>query len=232
MASDYKKQANWLSYKIERLVSALYLVTDLINTNDPLKWQIRNVGVVLLTEVGKLAELAPADRKKLIYTINENLAEINSLLEVAVTAGLISRMNYALLKKEFANAPLLLARFDKVETFQSKGQSKGQIPRQSIGQYIGQTKILKDKNLSSLTGRNVPNSIIDNKIKKGVRKNQIMKVFENGKTLSLSEVSLMFRNFGPKMMQRDLLELVQDGVLKKTGNKRWSRYSLANFPQN
>lgn len=225
MVLDYKKQANWLSYKIERLVAALYMVTDLINSNDPIKWRIRKASIVLLTEIGKLAELPPADRKKLTNTVNETLKEINSLLEVAVTAGLISRMNYTLLKKEFANAPLLLARFDKAET----PQSKGQIPGQSIGQHIGQTKIIKDKTPLSSIGQN---SIIVDKVKKEARKSQIAKVFENGKTLSLSEVSVLFRGFGFKMLQRDLLDLVRDGVLNKTGDKRWSRYSLANFPQN
>ncbi len=219
MTSDYKKQINSLIYKVERLVSALYMVTDLINSNDPIKWRIRKASIVLLTEIGKLAELAPADRKKLINTANEFLAEINSLLEVAVTAGLISRMNYTLLKKEFANAPLLLERFGKTEAFQSKGQ----IP----GESIGQTKIIKDKSPLSSIGQSIgQNSIIQNKVKKEARKAQIIKVFENGKTLSLSEVSDMFRGFGSKMLQRDLLEWVQNGVLKKTGNKRWSRYSL------
>lgn len=219
MTSDYKKQINSLIYKVERLVSALYMVTDLINSNDPIKWRIRKASIVLLTEIGKLAELTPADRKKLINTTNETLVEINSLLEVAATAGLISRMNYTLLKKEFANAPLLLERFGKAETFQSKGQ----IPGQSIGQHIGQTKIIKDKSSLSSIGQN---SIIVNKVKKEARKAQIIKIFENGRTLSLSEVSDMFRGFGSKMLQRDLLEWVQNGVLKKIGNKRWSRYSL------
>jgi len=122
MASDYKKQVNWLSYKAERLVSALYMVTDLINTNDPLKWRMRKSGVVLLTETGKLLELSPADRKKTINSAREAITEILSLLEVAVNSGLISKMNHSLLKKEFVNTPLLLERIGKEDSPKSIGQ--------------------------------------------------------------------------------------------------------------
>jgi len=63
-------------------------------------------------------------------------------------------------------------------------------------------------------------------VKKEARKNQITKVFAGGKVLSLSDISDMFRDFGSKMIQRDIIDLVRSGILKKTGNKRWSRYSL------
>ena len=207
MASDFRKQINWLIYKAERLVSALYMVTDLINTNDPLKWRMRKAGVVLLTEVGKLLELSPAERKKVVNSAREATAEIVSLLEVAANSGLISRMNYSLLKKEFANTPLLLERVGKEDL----PKSIGQIQEHSIGHSIGQTKIIKDKGLL---------------IKKETRKSHITKVFAGGKAFSLGEISDMFRDFGTKMIQRDLLDLVKSGILKKTGDKRWSRYSL------
>jgi hypothetical protein len=34
-------------------------------------------------------------------------------------------------------------------------------------------------------------------------------------------------NCGEKTLQRELASLVKEGVLKKTGSKRWSRYSVA-----
>lgn len=221
MASDYKKQVNWLTYKAERLVSALYMVTDLINTNDPIKWQLRKLGVVLLTEVGKLLESSPAERKKIINSTREVIAEILSLLEVAVNSGLISRMNYSLLKKEFVSTPLLLERVSKEDSPKSIGQIQGH--------SIGQVKMVKDKVFLSPIGQNLITQNNQNKVKKEARKSQIIKVFDGGKILSLSDLSDMFRDFGPKMIQRDLLDLVKSGALKKTGDKRWSRYSLANL---
>ncbi|MFA6272974.1 MAG: hypothetical protein WC673_00550 [Candidatus Paceibacterota bacterium] len=221
MVSDYKKQVNWLTYKAERLVSALYMVTDLINTNDPIKWQLRKLGVVLLTEVGKLLESSPAERKKIINSTREVIAEILSLLEVAVNSGLISRMNYSLLKKEFVSTPLFLERISKEDSPKSTGQIQGH--------SIGQVKTIKDKEFLPPIGQNLVTQNNQNKVKKEARKSQITKVFAGGKILSLSDMSDMFRDFGPKMIQRDLLDLVKSGVLKKTGDKRWSRYSLANL---
>ena len=33
---------------------------------------------------------------------------------------------------------------------------------------------------------------------------------------------------GEKTLQRELISMVRDGVLKKTGEKRWSKYSIVN----
>ena len=38
----------------------------------------------------------------------------------------------------------------------------------------------------------------------------------------------MLASCGEKTLQRELVSMVSSGVLKKTGEKRWSRYSIKN----
>ena len=42
----------------------------------------------------------------------------------------------------------------------------------------------------------------------------------------IKEVSNIVPDVSEKTIQRELLNLVSEGVLKKTGEKRWSKYSL------
>ena len=47
------------------------------------------------------------------------------------------------------------------------------------------------------------------------------------KWLTIREISSSLPEYGGKSIQRDLLELVEAGVLKKVGDKRWRKYAVA-----
>jgi len=50
--------------------------------------------------------------------------------------------------------------------------------------------------------------------------------------MSIKDIDLALQGLGEKCgektLQRELVSMVGDGVLKKSGEKRWSRYFLAN----
>ena len=43
----------------------------------------------------------------------------------------------------------------------------------------------------------------------------------------IKDVSPLIGGFSEKTIQRELAAMVQAGILRKVGEKRWSRYSLA-----
>lgn len=58
------------------------------------------------------------------------------------------------------------------------------------------------------------------------RRNTIIKLIKDMKEVTIKDVSTIVPDVSEKTIQRELLNLVSEGVLKKTGEKRWSRYSL------
>ena len=46
--------------------------------------------------------------------------------------------------------------------------------------------------------------------------------------LSVKDFVTVVSEYSEKTIQRELLALVQEGVVKKQGERRWSTYSLAN----
>ena len=55
----------------------------------------------------------------------------------------------------------------------------------------------------------------------------IINLLKNTKEISVKDVSSIVSDCSEKTIQRELLSLVDKGVLKKEGERRWSKYSLA-----
>lgn len=94
--------------KSEKLVTALYLVTDLIEDAEPIKHSLRRNAVTLLSSMNSLSQLEVKDRILHIKLSLRSVTEILSLLHVALTAGLVSQMNGELLSDGFRALQLVL----------------------------------------------------------------------------------------------------------------------------
>ncbi len=94
--------------KSEKLVTALYLVTDLIEDTEPIKHSLRRNAVTLLSSMNSLSQIEVKDRILHIKFSLRSVTEILSLLHVALTAGLVSQMNGELLSDGFRALQLVL----------------------------------------------------------------------------------------------------------------------------
>lgn len=88
--------------KTEKLVTALYMVTDCMDTDDALKSKLRLSGVELLSLIFKLSVISPIEKHKEIDISLAKIKEVISFIEIAGTIGFISEMNTSILKREFA----------------------------------------------------------------------------------------------------------------------------------
>jgi hypothetical protein len=246
-----KDIATPISYtKTNKLISALYMVTDILDKDEPLREKLRILGVQIISDL--TYNLTQAERS--IY-------EIVSLLDIASTVGLISDMNRNILKKEFLELDQSIKLYKNpsgkqvsMEDFFYEPEKEKSAPaftvyhpepigheygKQSgtrIGVQKGGTllKALSDKTNIAPVGQkeNVPDF---NTIKKQRRDDivNILKGVPDGVTITLLAQTIKDKKVaslsssGEKTLQRELISMVKDGVLKKAGEKRWSRYFLS-----
>ena len=97
-----------MAKKTERLVMALYLVTDLINEKEPVKSNLRNNSIMLLGLMNGLAQSETKDKVSNMKTSLSIVTEIISVLNVSVTVGVISEMNGSILIEGFRTLQLVL----------------------------------------------------------------------------------------------------------------------------
>ena len=229
--------------KTEKLVTALYMVTDCMDTDDALKGKLRLLGVELLSDMYKLSTLSPMDKHRHISGSLAHVDEILSFVEIAYMIGFISEMNTMILKKEFmilVGELESLEKKDKHFTFTLDEQmfNLSVIPDNIARQDLARENMIKDKrtdfnnmfftntksSLSVYQNSNVKshtNSVSDKK----ERTNKILSLVKD-KEVSIKDISIAFTDCSEKTIQRELNSLVSLGQIKKTGSKRWSRYML------
>ncbi|MFA5095611.1 MAG: winged-helix domain-containing protein [Candidatus Paceibacterota bacterium] len=250
--------ANVLPYnKISKLITALYMVTDTMEKEEPIRLKLRTLGVEIISDINSLP-------KGTFGNLNEKITTILSFLNIAFDIGMISEMNCNILKKEFTELKRSIQEFttqnhlwfeefilhsseNESPTFNK--QTKIQPPinnmsvnkRQStrIGVQKGGTllKALSNR-VSIMSDKNNPVSYappgrnhLGFELLKQQRRESILKIIKNKpEGISIKDIVSAIRNFGEeigeKTLQRELVSMVKDNVLKKTGEKRWSQYFI------
>jgi hypothetical protein len=258
--------------KTQKLITALYMVTDIIDKDEPIRNKLRTLGVEILSDTHLIKQNNVGHPMSFI---NSKISELLSFLAIASDLNIISQMNCSILKKEFSeldqsikdsvgNTEVLNKRINLVEFFANSNEkeldpypaspllrgrskegvfaqlnSKGHLPARagtSLGVQKGSTL------LKALRGVNVPARPIGGSdrsfdiLKKQRRDNiiNIIRIIGGGATIkdikdkakvNPSQAGSLV-SCGEKTLQRELFSMVRDGVLYKTGEKRWSRYFI------
>jgi len=234
------------SKKTEKLVTALYLVSDCMDTDDALKAKLRLLGVELLSDTYKLGVISSLEKRTHTSVCLTKIDEILSFVEIAHTIGFISEMNKEILKKEFFSLSSDLRvhlNKDKHFTFALdekmfnlpeivNPESEDMISSNFMGssshinRQFGGVSLNREKSpLQGFVPVKKVSSPVTNLADRQDRSNKIMSLIKDKKEVSIKDISLAFTDCSEKTIQRELNTLVSKGQIKKTGSKRWSRYS-------
>jgi hypothetical protein len=239
--------------KTNKLITALYMVTDIMDKDEPLRNKLRILGTEIISDMN----YSPSNVPNKIF-------EIMSFLDIASAVNIISSMNCNILRKEFTeldhsikesigevktlNKQMDLSEFFKEEItsvrqglFEIKKEnyighySKGHQYSTGVGIQKGSTlmKALSDKINPEARTQGLQNF---DKLKKQ-RRDDIINIIKtiggNGtikdikdKAQSSSKEFGSFISSSEKTLQRELVSMVKDNILSKTGEKRWSKYFL------
>lgn len=198
--------------KTEKLASAIYLLTSFFDEKEPMKWRLRELAQKLVSAGEKRGAVL----------------EITSLLNVAKNAGLISDSNFQIIQPEFVS---LISQSQTLEEVFKR------IEEEKPSLYIA-SSLPKSAHVSASTPLSTPRPVIKDKIrevahdgavalKKNGRQDAILGLLKRKREIMIKDVAPLIDGVSEKTIQRELLAMVLSGILKKEGEKRWSRYSLA-----
>jgi len=252
--------------KTNKLITALYMVTDIIDKGEPLRNKLRTLGAGIISDMYLIQQnhaghIASSDACS-------KISEIMSFLDIASAINIISEMNCNILRKEFSeldqsvkvsignikslNRQINLSKFFGELSDKGQYQSIGHHRSTRIGVQKGSTllKALSDKTHFMSNRNNVVNSKKNNlapyeaegfrvgfDILKKQRRDNIINIIKTiGESSSIKDIKDKVQanpeqahflvSCGEKTLQREMVSMVKDGVLNKTGEKRWSRYFL------
>ncbi len=258
-----------LSYnKINKLIMALYMVTDIMDKQEPLRNKLRTLGTDIISDINVLSLKYQTEASHTVSLIKVKINETMNFLDIATTVGMMSEMNKNILKKEFSqlycsvvessySSEFSLSSFFDTATEQiiedkefekndviSVNKSKGQIfkghtyiapSKRQNGTRIGVQKA--GTLMKAITDKMTSiNSISNFDSLKKQRREDIIKAIRDSKKffpqgLTIKDIKDtkygVLASCGEKTLQRELVAMVKDTVLKKIGEKRWSRYFLS-----
>jgi DeoR/GlpR family transcriptional regulator of sugar metabolism len=55
----------------------------------------------------------------------------------------------------------------------------------------------------------------------------VLEFIKGHNNISIKDIALNINGCSEKTIQRELINLINDGKIKKTGERRWSRYSIS-----
>lgn len=227
--------------KTEKLATALYMVTNLFSDNEPMKWALRKRVGDLLSFTVSYKDIKSFDHVDFAQNVKTRVLEITSLLEVASNSGLVSPMNFSIMKEEFSRLTLYLEEISispvqHADTSSSLPKTFFDVPRPTINKDAHSTQGIVQVQRAADTKDSVSHSIASGHgndsdasgsvLKRNSRQNIIIQLIKKKKEISIGDVSEVIKNCSEKTIQRELISLIQGGVLKKSGERRWSRYSL------
>ena len=106
------KSFAFLYKKTEKISTAIYLVTNLMSTEEPLKWRLRKTSLSLLESIMSLSNKTMSSRDKCLRDISKKLFETISLYNVSFRSGFISEMNYKIVDNELNNLSNFISQYD------------------------------------------------------------------------------------------------------------------------
>ena len=208
--------------RAERLVAALFLVTNHIPADEPIRVSIRSGALRLLEDVLSVRSEMRTESENVV-ACRASIRNQISLVRVLAVGGFLS----------IQNANTMIAGLDELGSFLSSSQGSPlsdmyALSHESITDiregHIKDTHALKDK----ADIKDIVQTSDTPSLKKGihVREEAVLAVLRSGGELGIRDIAANLPEYSEKMIQRHLVDLIVAGRVKKEGLKRWSRYSV------
>jgi len=211
--------------KAEKITSALYLVTNLLSDNEPLKYSLREYAISVLGEI--LPHTSRNLQARIVSHIHPKISELLALLSVAGQAGLVSEMNEEILRSEYQSLVALLQ--EGVEAHKGDLLLSRSFFAVEEGLLLGGIKD-KDENVNDISKRHVALKKAGGyppKESSSKRHGTILDLLKNKKEVTTADIKAVIADCSEKTIQRDIKELIDEGKILRHGKRRWARYTLA-----
>lgn len=204
---------DYICEHVQKITEALYRVTDIFPDREPLKWYLRDEGLVIFKIFMKIKDCPAYNRMKHIDKMERAVPHMLHALALSSSGTFISRTNFEVLSREY-NTLLDFIKDKKDEFLPESVKSLSVTPFEERLNGLNSHENAEDQAIS------------DTPAVSPQRKEKILELIHQKGEVSVGDIASFFHGVSEKTIQRDLISLSEQGVLRKYGNKRWRRYVL------
>ena len=219
--------------RAERLVAALHILTNHISENEPLRREIRHECLQLLPEILDIRDDMRAFGSPKTGNIVVSIRNLISLVKMLAVAAFISTQNAEAVTgalDEIGSYLLASSRTPIAESIRFLKEDLVNV-RESSTEFVmdvtDKTKIKDNRVLRDTEGQKTNVQYGSSMHTPITRSEKIMAILGSQGEQGIRDIASNLPEYSEKMIQRELMRLVTGGKVKKTGFKRWSKYSIA-----
>lgn len=209
--------------KSHRLSAAVFVVSNVIGQDEELKTKIKSLALRLVSLSVELKDMSFSGASKILSDLEKISLELMSVLDIAAVVGMVSQMNAKILREEFQSFVAELDSFaddtgrSVKELFAEEMDSKSD--NQNKSENAATNKLLVSKITEAAAGNGHK--------RKDLRKMSVLEFIKGHNNVSIKDIVPNITGCSEKTIQRELISLIEEGKIIKTGERRWSKYSLA-----
>jgi hypothetical protein len=221
--------------RAERIAAAIHLLTNHLEGDEPVSSAIRSDAVELLQDMLELRSEMRSPRSSVFGAAQARIRHLISLVRILTVSGYISMQN----------ASTMVEALDELGNFMNASQRSSlsesvAISRDDLMDVRGTAfktaratvKDIKDRGFPSDNKNQNDGAIlsvngIQTKGQISVREQSILEALQQGGAMGIRDISAHLPEYSEKMIQRELSALVEGGKVRKSGEKRWSKYTIA-----
>lgn len=240
--SDITTTENKLSdivLKVKKITEALYRITDFFPDEEPLKWALRKNAIETLDICLSEKNHTNYERVGAIRHASLTIEKILNLAELASFGSFIAKSNFEVLQREYGLVSTFIAesKFSEADLMLNDELASAR-PENLISSPFFNLNSAKNELILKSDGKisNINDDLVkpvdeiiknnDNSLRFNVRHAKILSLVQEKKDVSISDIHSYFDGVSGKTIQRDLISLVNRGLLNMNGDKRWRRYAL------
>ena len=216
--------------RAERLASAVVLLTNHLESNDPLKLEARKSVIDILSNALSIRDEMRSPNSAHINNLKISVRKTISVVRLLGIGGNIS----------FQNAEIMTEAFDELLSFLNTSRRSNlsesvSISREDLFDVREVSRVTEEKKVDKvpkdgLETKDVPLAAATtgktpDTLSSSQRTQAILEVLRTQGELGIRDVASNLPEYSEKMIQRELADLVVVGRVKKIGHKRWSRYT-------
>lgn len=221
--------------KTERLAKAIHLVAPAFRNSPALRDRMDLIAVGLIDA----AIMPPASARD---GLSRELLALSSVLSIARTSGMLSGMNADLISREAHTLLQEIAAYEEPRLFLDEAPTLAALAKDLAAERHAASVLSTPLDIEAPSpaqrSQSVPRkapaldkghspkgqTVSD---KAGDRRDAIRSVLKSKGPSYIKDISTVIRDVSEKTIQRELQAMVEEGSITRTGERRWTTYTLA-----